>query len=104
MRLTGQQKEKLREGILGAYPNQDELRVLLSEKMDLKWSAIARGEDYTSKIAYLVEQLEADGKVIVIPALPLEPVAPALQIILPPINCSAVTEKEVVCAEPLLIN
>jgi hypothetical protein len=63
MILRGQQKKILKEGILGAYPNQDELEVLLSEKMDLQWSAIARGEDYTSKIAYLVEQLEADGRV-----------------------------------------
>ena len=63
MILTGQQKKILKEGILGAYPNQDELEVLLSEKMDLKWSAIARGQDYTSKIANLVKQLEADGRV-----------------------------------------
>ena len=63
MRLTGQQKKILKEGILGAYPNQDELEVLLSEKMDLQWSAIARGQDYTSKIANLVKQLEADGRV-----------------------------------------
>jgi tetratricopeptide (TPR) repeat protein len=63
MILTGQQKEILKEGILGAYPNEDELKILLSEKMDLRYGAIARGEDYTSRVAFLVEKLEADGEV-----------------------------------------
>jgi hypothetical protein len=62
MRLTGQQKEILKEGILGAYPAEDELKILLSEKMDLKYSTIASGDDYTSKVANLIEKLEADGK------------------------------------------
>ena len=63
MILTGQQKEILKEGILGAYPNQDELNILLSEKMELKFSTIARGDDYISKVAYIVEKLETDGRV-----------------------------------------
>jgi hypothetical protein len=63
MILTGQQKEILKEGILGAYPNEDELSILLSEKMDLSYSAIARGNDYTSRVAYLVKTLQADGRV-----------------------------------------
>jgi hypothetical protein len=63
MILTGQQKRILKEGILGAYPNEDELKILLSERMDLRYSAIARGEDYTSRVAFLVEKLEADGEV-----------------------------------------
>jgi hypothetical protein len=63
MILTGQQREILKEGILGAYPNQDELNILLSEKMELKFSIIARGDDYISKVAYLVEKLETDGRV-----------------------------------------
>jgi glutaredoxin-related protein len=61
MRLTGQQKEILKEGILEAYA-EDELKILLSEKMDLNYGSIARGDDYTSKVANLIEKLEADGK------------------------------------------
>ena len=63
MILTGQQRGILKEGILGAYPNEDELIILLSEKMDLSYSAIARGNEYTSRVAYLVKKLEADGAV-----------------------------------------
>ena len=63
MILTGQQRRILKEGILGAYPNEDELKILLSERMDLRYSAIARGDDYTSRVAFLVEKLEADGEV-----------------------------------------
>ena len=63
MLLTGQQKRILKEGILGAYPNEDELKILLSERMDLRYSAIARGDNYTSRVAFLVEKLETDGEV-----------------------------------------
>jgi hypothetical protein len=63
MILTGQQREILKEGILGAYPTEDELKILLSEKMDLRYSAVAKGEDYISRVAFLVEKLEADGEV-----------------------------------------
>ena len=63
MILTGQQKRILKEGILGAYPNEDELKILLSERMDLRYSAMAKGEDYISRVAFLVEKLEVDGAV-----------------------------------------
>ena len=63
MLLTGQQKEILKEGILGAYPTEDELKILLSEKMNLRYGAMAKGEDYISRVAFLVEKLEADGAV-----------------------------------------
>ena len=35
MELIGQQRAILREGILGAYPTEDELKIILLEKMDL---------------------------------------------------------------------
>ena len=62
MLLTGKQKEILKEGIIGAY-REGELEILLLEKMDLRYNAIARGEDYISRVAFLVEKLEADGAV-----------------------------------------
>ena len=35
MKLNGQQRTILRKGILGAYPTEDELKIILLEKMDL---------------------------------------------------------------------
>ena len=35
MKLNGQQRRILRKGILGAYPTEDELKIILLEKMDL---------------------------------------------------------------------
>jgi len=63
MILTGQQKEILKDGILGAYPSEDELSTLLCDKMDLRYSAIARGSTYTYRVVNLVKQLEIDGEV-----------------------------------------
>jgi len=38
--LTGQQRRVLREAILSAYPNPDDLQILLSEQMDMQLGAI----------------------------------------------------------------
>jgi hypothetical protein len=35
MKLNGQQRRILRKGILRAYPTEDELKIILLEKMDL---------------------------------------------------------------------
>jgi hypothetical protein len=40
MRLNGRQREILRVGILGAYPTEDELEIILLEKMDLNLKAL----------------------------------------------------------------
>ena len=63
MILTGLQKQILKDGILGAYPSENDLEILLLEKMGLSYSAKARGDNYANRVAYLVIQLEADGKV-----------------------------------------
>jgi formylglycine-generating enzyme required for sulfatase activity len=62
MILTGQQKEILKDGILGAYPSENDLEILLLEKMGLSYSAKARGDNYANRVAYLVIQLQADGE------------------------------------------
>jgi hypothetical protein len=62
MKLNGQQRTILREGILGAYPTEDELKILLLEKMNLNLEEFNRGESYNPKISNLIIQLEADGK------------------------------------------
>ena len=62
MRLNGRQREILRVGILGAYPTEDELEIILLEKMDLNLKAFNRGETYNIKVFNLITKLEADGK------------------------------------------
>ena len=63
MILTGLQKQILKDGILGAYPSENDLEILLLEKMGLSYSAKARGDNYANRVAYLVIQLEARGEV-----------------------------------------
>ncbi len=62
MILTGKQRKILREGIVGAYPKEDELKILLPEEMELKVEQINVGEDYNTRVANLITKLEADGK------------------------------------------
>ena len=61
--LTGRQKGILREGIIGAYPNPDDLWILLAEQMEVQVSAIARGDAYKNKVFALIQDFEADGRI-----------------------------------------
>ena len=62
MKLDGTKREILRQGIIGAYPNPDELEICLSEKMDVQLSVIARGENYNTKVFSLIKDFEGEGK------------------------------------------
>ena len=53
MKLTGKQIKILREGILGAYPEEELVR-FLHEEMDIVFSDIAQGENYSSKVYNLI--------------------------------------------------
>ena len=61
--LTGQQRRILREAILGAYPNPDDLQILLSEQMNVQLGAIARGDAYNAKVFSLIQDFESDGRI-----------------------------------------
>ena len=63
MKLDGTKREILRKGIIGAYPNRDELDIYLSEQMDVQLSVIARGENYNTKVFSLIQDFEADGRI-----------------------------------------
>jgi len=63
LKLTGTQRKILREGIIGAYPNPDDLKILLSEQMDVQLGAIARGDAYNAKVFSLIQDFEADGRI-----------------------------------------
>jgi len=62
MILTGQQRQTLRKGIVGAYPKEDELKILLLEEMELNIEGINRGEDYDTRVFNLIRKLEIDGE------------------------------------------
>lgn len=63
LRMTGQQRQVLREGIMSAYPNKDELKILLMEKMDVSLDEIARGGDYSTTLFDLILAFEAYGEI-----------------------------------------
>jgi hypothetical protein len=60
--LTGQQRKILREGIIQAYQNPDDLKILLSEEMDEQFSEICKGDDYNAKIYSLIEYFQNNGR------------------------------------------
>jgi hypothetical protein len=63
LKLSGRQKEILREGIISAYPNQDDLKMLLSEQMDVQLDAIAQGNRYQNQVFNLIQHFEAHGRI-----------------------------------------
>lgn len=61
--LTGTQKKILKEGIVGAYPNLDELKILLSEQMDVQLGAIVSDGAYETKVFELIQYFQANGRI-----------------------------------------
>ncbi|MEY3826426.1 MAG: hypothetical protein RLZZ148_1241, partial [Cyanobacteriota bacterium] len=53
MKLTGKQIKILREGILGAY-SEEELVRFLHEEMDIVFSDIAQGKTHSSRVYNLI--------------------------------------------------
>jgi len=63
MILTGTQRKILREAIARAYPNRDELTMLLYERMEIQLSHISSPtQDYLSTIFNLISRLESEGR------------------------------------------
>ena len=63
LKLTGQQKGILMKGIVDAYPDPDNLWILLAVRMEVQVSAIARGDTYKNKVFALIRYFEADGRI-----------------------------------------
>jgi len=63
LELTRQQRKILREGILGAYPEPDALKIILDEEMDVQLGVIARGDAYENKVFNLIEDFQSDGRI-----------------------------------------
>jgi hypothetical protein len=63
LKLTGPQKEILMKGIVGAYPDPDNLWILLAVRMEVQVSAIARGDAYKNKVFALIQDFEAEGRI-----------------------------------------
>jgi hypothetical protein len=60
MILTGRQKSALKKAIVQAY-REEELDVLLLERMELNYQAIARGEDCVTRVFNLIQHFENNG-------------------------------------------
>jgi hypothetical protein len=60
--LTRRQKEILMNGIVGAYPDPDNLWILLAVRMEVQVSAIAQGDSYQNQVFMLIQGFEADGR------------------------------------------
>ncbi len=63
LRLTKEQRKMLREGVIGAYPNPNDLKILLSDQMDVQLGAIARGDAYNDRVFSLIQDFEAEGRI-----------------------------------------
>ena len=61
--LTGLQKGILMKGIVGAYPDPDNLWILLAIRMEVQVSAIAQGNNYQNQVFMLIRSFEADGRI-----------------------------------------
>jgi hypothetical protein len=68
--LTGLQKEILMKGVVGAYPDPDNLWILLAMRMEVQVSAMpkarfahARGDTYEIKVFSLIQDFEAEGRI-----------------------------------------
>jgi hypothetical protein len=62
MLLTGEQKQMLRQAVLGAYPNPYDLKIFLSDQMDVQFTEIVRGDEYRHIVFDLIEKFQADGR------------------------------------------
>ena len=113
MQLDGSQKKILREGIINAYRDEGDLKILLEEEMDVHLKAIAKGENYNQRVFHLIEDFQTAGILdrfirIIIRARGdspvIEPIIAIFGDILPPSNVKLIPSAEKVgVALPLLI-
>lgn len=61
--LTGQQLEKLRKAILDGYTDEEELEMLLSDRMSIGYQAIAQGRSYQTRLLRLLQSLGGKGRI-----------------------------------------
>lgn len=52
----------LRQAVLGAYPNPYDLKIFLSDQMDVQFTEIVRGDEYRHIVFDLIEKFQADGR------------------------------------------
>jgi hypothetical protein len=64
MEFTAKQREILQAGILGTYPEEDELEIFLDLKMDIKFSEIAQGKMYKRKVFYLIRDFIGEVRLV----------------------------------------
>ncbi len=62
MDLNGDERRKLREAIISAYPSKTKLKMMVSDKLEENLNAIAGGENLEEVVFELIEWAEAQGK------------------------------------------
>jgi hypothetical protein len=60
--LSGQQRKILRESIVAAYPNPEDLVRVIDEEMDIKLGVIEHGSNYSTRVFNLLQGMEAQGR------------------------------------------
>jgi hypothetical protein len=63
LKLTGPQKGILTEGIVGAYPDPDNLWYLLTVRMEVQVSEILQGDTYKAQVFNLIQEFFANGRI-----------------------------------------
>ena len=64
MKLTGQQHRQLREAIQSAFVDIADLKIMLREEMDMSLNNIASGENDNQIVSNLINQLEAQNRIV----------------------------------------
>jgi hypothetical protein len=62
MQLTGQERKELRKVIITTYPNPEDLRMVISEDMDIHFNHIFTDSAYPSQVFQLIITFQAEGK------------------------------------------
>ncbi|MBV6627843.1 MAG: hypothetical protein KI793_33795 [Rivularia sp. (in: Bacteria)] len=60
-KLSGEQRKKLRLGILSAYPSIPKLKMMVADELNRNLDAIAGGSNLQEVVFYLINAAEAEG-------------------------------------------
>ncbi len=63
MELTNRQRKNLRESLLAAFPSRGELKIMLSEELNITFDQIAEGENYREEVFNLIQYFDSQGKI-----------------------------------------
>jgi hypothetical protein len=62
MSLSKDQRKELFDALLSAFPDKDKLAIMISLELDEKLNNITSGDDHRTRVFYLIEWAESQGK------------------------------------------